>query len=406
MKTLRRALLAALALAPFAFVSPAAAQMTEEGTKISNVATVDYEDENGLEYPTVADTVEVTVGFLPVVDVTGPGTLTPASPSTGQYASFTLANNGNGKDTLQVTSATGASGLSITGYRYNATAYASLAALNTALAGVEVPIGGTLSVTVVYSVDDDQGGATLGITLVAHSKRVPAENDSDDATIQPPTSNSVSVTPDNEAITRFPGTHTETFVVENTGNNSDTFTLGTTPGSGITIVGVTGTGVSGGEVSLDPGETVTVSVEYTIDFTLDPGASTSLLLTATSGDDTDVDDTGDYDITITRPSVGMTKGVYKDAAGVPGAAFTSADEVLPGEVMWYKLEVTNSGDQEANGVLVTDVLPAQVEYVSTTMDAAGWTLSYNAATATVTGTLSGSLNASASRFFWIKVTVK
>lgn len=406
MKMLRRALLAALALAPFAFAAPASAQMTEEGTKIRNVATVDYEDENGLEYPTVADTVEVEVGFLPVVDVTGPGTLTPSSPSTGQYAAFTIANDGNGKDTLQVTSVTGASGLTITGYRYNGTSYSSLAQLNTALAAVQVPIGGSISVTVVYSVDDDQGGATLGINLAAHSKRVPAETDNDDATIEPPTFNAVTVTPDNQAITRFPGTHTETFTVTNTGNNGDTFSLSTTPGSGITVVSVTGTGVSGGSVSLDAGEDVSVSVEYTIDFTLAPGASTSLVLTATSGDDDDVEDDGAYDITITRPSVAMSKGVYKDDNGAPGAAFTSADEVLPGEVMWYRLEVTNGGDQEAEGVVVTDVLPSQVTYVSTTADAAGWTLDYDLPTTKVTGTLTGALNGGASRFFWIKVTVK
>lgn len=406
MKMLRRALLAALALAPLAFAAPVSAQMTEEGTRIRNVATVDYEDENGTDYPTVSDTVEVTVGFLPVVDVTGPGTVTPASPSTGQHAAFTIANGGNGSDTLQVTGVTPAAGLSITGYRYNATDYASLSALNTALAAVQVPIGGSISVTVVYTVNDGQGGQTLGIDLAAQSKRVPAETDNDAATVQPPTSTDVTVTPDNQGITRFPGTHTETFTVTNTGNNSDTFTLGTTPGSGITVVSVTGTGVSGASVPLDAGKDVTVSVQYTIDFTLAPGASTSLVLTATSGNESGVDDTGGYDITITRPSVGMAKGVYKDAAGVPGAAFTSADEVLPGEVMWYKLEVVNAGDQEANGVVVTDLLPAQVNYVSTTADAAGWTLGYDAATTTVTGTLGGSLNAGATRFFWIKVTVK
>jgi uncharacterized repeat protein (TIGR01451 family) len=80
--------------------------------------------------------------------------------------------------------------------------------------------------------------------------------------------------------------------------------------------------------------------------------------------------------------------------------------VVPGDVIWYRLEVSNAGDQEANGVQVTDVLPAQVTYVSTTADATGWTISYTAGTTTVTGTLSGSLNAGASRFFWIKVTVK
>jgi len=411
MKMLRRALLAALALAPFALANPAAAQMTPEGTKISNVATVDYEDENGTEYPTVADTVEVTVGYLAVVDVTGPGTLTPNSPTTGNTASFTLENKGNGKDFFNVTGVVAGTGISITGYSYEGNPYATLALLNAAiLADDSTAAGGSITVGVVYSVEENQGGESIDITLTARSHRDAAETDNDVATIQPPDQDGVEVTPDNQAITRFPGTHTETFTVTNDGSDSDTFTLGTSPGPGITIVSVTGTGISGGSVPLDAGESVTVSVEYKIDFTIAAGGTTGIVLTATSADDGNVDDTGDYDITITRPSVAMSKGAYKHDA-VNDAAdetdpITTGEEVLPGEVIWYKLAVTNNGDQEADGVVVTDVLPSQVTYVSTSADAVGWSISYNAGTGTVTGTLTGSLADGASRYFWIKVTVK
>src|SRR5215213_10017536 len=106
MKSFKRVLLALSLLAPWALAAdPASAQTspTPEGTVIANVATVSFQDTTGLAYPEVADTVEVTVGFLSGIDVMGPGTLTPSSPTTGAEAIFTIKNTGNGDDLFNVT---------------------------------------------------------------------------------------------------------------------------------------------------------------------------------------------------------------------------------------------------------------------------------------------------------------
>ncbi|HWK90386.1 MAG TPA: hypothetical protein VNP72_10330 [Longimicrobium sp.] len=414
MKTFKRVLLALALLAPWALAAdPASAQTspTPEGTVIANVATVSFQDTTGLDYPEVADTVEVTVGFLSGIDVRGPGTLTPPSPTTGANASFVIENTGNGDDYFEVTGVNADAGLTVTGYVYEGNPYASLALLNAAIAADDsTGMGDSITVTVVFDVDDNLGGQSLDITLNARSVRDNAETDSDIATIEPPDTDGVTVTPDDQAITRFPGTHTESFTVTNDGSDTDTFTLTTSPGPGISVVSVTGPGVVGGQVTLDAGESVSVDVEYTIDFTVAAGGSTGIELTATSGDDAGVDDTGDYDITVTRPTMNMSKTAYHHDTvnDEPDESdpIDGGDEVLPGQTIWYKIEITNSGDQPASSITVTDVLPAQVTYVSTTPDAPGWTLNYNGGTFTVTGTLSGELADGASRYFWVRVTIK
>ncbi|HEU0013996.1 MAG TPA: hypothetical protein VFQ45_09950 [Longimicrobium sp.] len=416
MKTFKRVLLALALLAPWALAAdPASAQTspTPEGTVIANVATVSFQDTTGTDYPQVADTVEVTVGFLAGIDVQGPGTLTPPSPATGAEADFVIENTGNGDDLFEVTGVNADAGLTITGYIYEGNPYATLLALNAAIAADDsTAMGGSITVTVVFDVDENLGGQSLDITLNARSVRDNAETDSDVATIEPPDTDGVTVTPDDQAITRFPGTHTEDFVVTNDGSDSDTFTLTTQPGTGISVVSVSGPGVSGGQVTLDAGESVTVSVEFTIDFTVPAGGSTSIQLTATSGDDAGVDDTGDYDITVTRPTMAMTKTAYKHDTvnNLPDESdpIDGGDEVLPGETIWYKLEIENEGDQPASAITVTDVLPAQVTYVANAGDGGtpAWVINYNGGTFTVTGTLSGELAAGSSRYFWIRVTIK
>jgi len=54
-------------------------------------------------------------------------------------------------------------------------------------------------------------------------------------------------------------------------------------------------------------------------------------------------------------------------------------------------------------VQVTDALPPELTFSSTTADAAGWTLS-NVGN-NVTGDLSGNLAIAASRFFWVRASV-
>ena len=78
-----------------AFVSVAgrvAAQTpTPEGTVITNTATATYTDANSNSYAAVSGSVNVTVGFLPGVAVTAnTPSQTPASPSTGDYLTYTV----------------------------------------------------------------------------------------------------------------------------------------------------------------------------------------------------------------------------------------------------------------------------------------------------------------------------
>ncbi|HEX8672734.1 MAG TPA: hypothetical protein VF710_12640, partial [Longimicrobium sp.] len=74
----------------------------------------------------------------------------------------------------------------------------------------------------------------------------------------------------------------------------------------------------------------------------------------------------------------------------------------------YKVTVTNTGGAAATltgtGFGITDALPSQVTYVSTSADAAGWTISESSGT--VSAALTGTLAPGATRFFWIRVRIK
>ena len=109
---------------------------------------------------------------------------------------------------------------------------------------------------------------------------------------------------------------------------------------------------------------------------------------------------GFADLTVIRPLIAMLKVAYRDNQ----TTLIGTGTVVPGEFIQYKITVTNNGSAPASTVHVSDALAAQLTFSSTTPDAAGWTLS-NVAN-TVTGDLSGTLAAGASRFFWIRASVK
>src|SRR5947209_3048147 len=59
---------------------------------------------------------------------------------------FTVANSGNGTDSMTISQNISVAGvITVTGYRYGATTYGTLAALNTALASVGVAQGGSIT---------------------------------------------------------------------------------------------------------------------------------------------------------------------------------------------------------------------------------------------------------------------
>src|SRR6476646_2905054 len=126
---------------------------TPGGTVITNTATVSFTDANGNTYSAVNASVSVTVGFVAGVDVAGAASATPASPSSNTTLTFTIQNIGNGTDHVQVAEAISVgSVITVTSYVFNATSYATLAALNTALSAAAITQGSTFTVQVKYDV--------------------------------------------------------------------------------------------------------------------------------------------------------------------------------------------------------------------------------------------------------------
>lgn len=380
---------------------------TPEGTTITNTATASWTDANGNTYTPVSASASVIVGYLAAPDVTSPATVTPASPSTGNQIPFTISNSGNGTDQYSVATSAG-TGVTITGYSIGATSYATLADLNTALAAMNVAAGGNVVVNVVYSVASGRGGLTTPVSLTATSVRTPAATGASDASttnVIPPVAAAVAVTPDNGAVSRLPsnGTvqYTATFTVTNNGNSSDTYNLASSTGASITLVSLNGSAGTTGSVTIAAGGSATVDVVYMVN-NVPAGTTVNVTLSATSANAAATSDAGNYVVTVVRPALTIAKAAFRD--NQTDAINSTTDRVVPGEFIQYRITVTNAGSAAASSVSVSDALPAEVMFVSTSSDAAGWTISE--AAGTVSASLSGTLATSGSRFFWVRVQVR
>src|SRR5213593_4397955 len=228
----RSLVLAALALVA---VAGKALAQTPEGTVITNTATATYTDANSNPYTAVSGSVSVTVGFKAGVTVTAnTPTPTSASPSTADTMTFTVANSGNGTDSMTISQNISVAGvITVTGYRYGATTYGTLAALNTALASVGVAQGGSITLKIIYNVASGQGGVTTVYTLTANSRRTPATSGSAFSTITPATTYGVATTPDGgQNVQQLPGSgYSFTFTSRTTGKGTATFACSArTPG--------------------------------------------------------------------------------------------------------------------------------------------------------------------------------
>lgn len=396
-------LLLAVAVSGLSAQSP-----TPEGTVITNTSTVTYTDANGNSYTPVTASVSVTVGFVAGVDLTGAVSVNPATPSSGNVLSFTYQNIGNGNDSITVSQTNTVPGtMVITGYQINGAGpvYASLAALNAALASTLVAQNANLVINVIYDVPSGRGGLPSDYTMTATSRRDNLVNDSATTQVAPNLAAAVAVTPDGgQNLQLLPSNLTNysfTFTVQNNGNGPDNFTLvGSNPGSALTIVSVNGTpGTSGSITGLAPGGTQSVVVVYTV-LNVAAGSTDNLVLTATSVGNPGVSDAGFADITVIKPSLAMVKEVFRDDATT---VIAPADRVLPGEFIRYRITVTNNGSAPSTVVQITDNLPAQLTYNAATGDLAGWTFSNTGNN--VTADLTGSLAPAASRFIWIRAQV-
>jgi len=385
---------------------PANAQ-TPEKTVIRSIATVSFTDANSNTYATAADTADVTVGFVAGVDViAGAATVGPAAPSTNDTLSFQVANIGNGTDSVTVSQNISVGGIvTVTGYRVGTTTYASLALLNTALAGTPIAQAANITVKVIYNVTGGTGGLSTVYTLTSASRRTPAATDNGVTTVSPSLTTAVTVTPDGtQNLQRLPSNGTNysfTFTVTNNASGTDGFDLLVShPKTAITIVSVNGVvGDSARITGVASGASQGIAVVYSIG-NVAAGSPDTLVLKARSVATPATSDNGFADLTVIRPLVIVDKTAYRDNQ----TTLVGTGTVVPGEFIQYKITVTNSGSAAASTVHISDPLPTQLTFASTSPDAAGWTLS-NVGNA-VSADLAGTLATGTSRFFWIRASVK
>jgi uncharacterized repeat protein (TIGR01451 family) len=379
---------------------------TPEGTVITNTATVSFTDANGNTYSAVNASVSVTVGFVAGVDVAGAASATPASPSSNNTLTFTIQNIGNGTDHVQVAEAISVgSVITVTSYVFNATSYATLAALNTALSAAAITQGSTFTVQVKYDVAANKGGVATNYTLTGTSVRDNTVTDNQVTTITPAQTYAVAVTPDGgQNLQKLPsnGTnYTFTFTVTNNGNGSDNFNLvASNTGSAITVVSVNGVAGTSTSVVIAAATAMNVDVVYSVG-NVAAGTTDNLKLQATSVGDNTKTDGGTADLTVIRPAITVGKAAYRDDQVT---LLGPTDKVLPNEAIQYKVSVTNSGTTAAASVAIADNLPAELTFLSSTGDLAGWTIGNvgNNVSASLTGTLASG----ATRYIWIRARVK
>jgi len=389
-----------------AILAVTAQAQTPEGTVITNTATVTWTDANGNPYAPVSESVNVTVGFTAGIDViAGAATVNPASPSVDDTLDFDVANIGNGTDNVSITESISVGGIiTVTGYRYNGTTYGTLVALNAALGGAPLAQNDTILVQVVYDVPAGQGGQSTVYTMTATSSRDVTVSDSDATTIQPPAAYGVAVTPNPVPDrTQIPGTYTVTLTVENTGNIAEDFDLTASnvglPQNFLTIVSVDGVAGPTTQINLTPTATQAVDVIYTIAAAAAAGAIDSLSLIASSAAQPATLDESKMQVEVLRAVVTVTKEAFADQAENPLGA-----TVVPGETIWYKVTVTNTGVVDAVSVHLNDDLPNQVTLQSTAPDVpADWTVVIVGDV--IDADLDVTLAAGTSRVFWIEVQV-
>ena len=395
-------LFAALTAVPANAQSP-----TPEGTVIRSIATVSFTDANTNTYASVADTADVTVGFVAGLNVTASAaTVGPASPSTNDTLFFPVQNIGNGTDSVTISQNISVGGIiTVTGYRVGSTTFASLATLNAALATTAIAQSASITVKVIYSVTSGTGGLSTVYTLTGTSRRNTGVSDPAATTVSPNLTTAVAVTPDNgQNLQRLPSngtTYTFSFNVTNNATGSDGFDLlASHPKTAITIVSVNGVGGDSTRITgVASGASQVIAVVYSIG-NVAAGTPDTLVLKARSTSSPGTSDNGSADLIVIRPLIVVDKTAFRDNQTTPIGSGT----VVPGEFIQYKITVSNTGSAAASTVHVGDALAAQLTFVSTTADAAGWTLA-NVAN-NVTGDLTSPLAAGTSRFFWIRASVK
>lgn len=430
--SLRRAAFAALLLTPFA-ATGASAQLTPEGTQITNTATVTYQDTNNNAYSPVSGSVTVVVGFLAAPDIQAVNANVNPQPGQLQPLEWTLTNSGNGIDQYTFAHSALPAGLSVpaTGgfyLRVGAAApvnYNTLAELNAALATTNVAAGAAVTVGMNVQVSGSLAGQTVNVSATQTSRRDNTKSDTTGSTItvtvQNVTALQVIATPTSNSL--VPRTaYTTDFVVRNLSNVNGTYTLsvGSTSGASSAVLNTT-------SVSIPAGGQTTVTVTYNL---LASAAGGTITVGAVNTADASITSSATFTVTALRPSLSLVKEAFSETTTGCAAMFGSvgacpsatridnstAFTVVKDQYFWYRITVTNGGTSPAAGVKLADIIPVRVNYETSVFDAATWNnlvvdasyLDTAGTTTRVTADLAGNLadNGTNSATFFIRVRVK
>jgi uncharacterized repeat protein (TIGR01451 family) len=331
--TLRRITLSSLALAVAALLPAAASASTAANTRITNIASVAYNDEGG-----VAQTAVTAQASFTVTLVAAAPTLDPVAPNTtiaqGQVATltYTITANANGQETYTVTSGAVPS---------QVTAVDPAEPVPFVLGGTTLAANATVgSLTIVVPYDNVPGNASInglvpGDTIVvgANAYEIAANG-----------------------------------ILKDPPNNTATITLTTA--------------ISGGNVPVGSlvGErsTFVVTVASGTVTGINTSGTHTVTVTVTAASGPSATQTPDTVVTVTRPLLTVVKEVSADG----GTSFAATGvQAAPGTSLIYRVVVTNGGASVANAVTISDALPLFLGYdVGSARVAASTATAYGAAT--------------------------
>lgn len=311
-----KAVLGSLALlALIAFGAPGQAlASTAANAKITNTVTVNYQNTASVAQTPVSAQVDVTVTLVVTTpNISTPGDQTTAFGTPASY-SYTLTATANGPATYNL-GATVTAESGITG----STAATDVGSLTLGATTLAAATDGSATITVPYDGTSDGivNGIAAGDTVVI---------------------NGVAYTVDAGGITETPAT------------NLATITLTSSVPAGV---------AAGAVVGEQQSFTLTVTPAN------DPAAQNNATITVqtTAQDSTNTapaaNDTTVTTVTVSDATLQVTKEV-----SVNGGAFTaSATNAVPGDVLTYRIIVTNqSATANANSVVITDPAPQFTTY--------------------------------------------
>jgi uncharacterized repeat protein (TIGR01451 family) len=315
----------------------------------------------------------------------------------------------------------GGTAITPTGYTFNGTTYASVAALQTAItAAGATAAGGSITVGVVYTVSATAGTqivVTLPATLANGTSTSPSAGTSETDTAI----NQISITKTATAQTSPGGAIEYQIVISNNGPSSQNNTVVTdTMPTGVTIVGtptcgsatggaacgtvtVSGTTVTGAAATFPSGGSVAFSIAATA------ATANSYVNTATATPPT-ANAVSASATTIVSSSNGLLKTVRNVTQGVATGGTTGTAN--PGDTLEYGLTFTNTTATTLSQMVFNDATPANTTFVSAACGAlpagiTGCTIVKPAVggTGAVSFTFAGSLTPGASLTATFRVTV-